>query len=207
MSRKGDGGKVSRSAWVIALGSLGSWRLCTISEVSWWQLYESLRTCFLGKWTGRDSRLGTGGLVKDQGNRWMGNGYTKRHDAWDFSGCPVVKTGLPLQGVGVWSLVEQLISCMSCRVAKKKVTMSLVPVPCLLLKHPMGKKGQIHLWKKQNGLQEKVSKHWKLRILQKQWVCNVLPLHSRPPVKTSTDTHTQNVWATMPHSKIQMTKD
>lgn len=61
-------------------------------------------------------------------------------------------------------------------------------------------KDRIHLWKKQNGLQEKVSTHWKLRILQKQWVCNVLPLHSRPPVKTSTDTHTQNVWATMPHS-------
>ena len=68
----------------------------------------------------------------------MENGYTKRYDAWDFPGCPVVKTGLPLQGVWVWSLVRQLRSCMSCRVAKKKSYNAFGPSPLSALEAPSG---------------------------------------------------------------------
>ena len=68
----------------------------------------------------------------------MGNGYTKRHDAWDFSGCPVVKTGLPLQGVQVWSLVEQLKILYVMQGGQKKSYNEFGPSPLSALEAPYG---------------------------------------------------------------------
>ena len=142
MSRKGDGDKVSGSAWVIALGRLGSWRLYISGEVRWWQLYES---------KGVFSREMDWKRLQARGQEaWWRIRVT---DGWRMATLKgmMPETSLAIQWLrlgfhcreyGFDSLVGQLRSCMSCRVTKKKVTMRLVPVPCLLLKHPLDRKGQ-----------------------------------------------------------------
>ena len=60
---------------------------------------------------------------------------------WDFSGCPVVKACLPMQGIRVLSLVRELGSHVPSSVAKKKrggmfLTIQLVHFQILNDAHP-----------------------------------------------------------------------